>query len=37
MNEDQLEHMFLPYGTIVQKKLLMDKMTGLSRGIAFIR
>ncbi|XP_008476189.1 sex-lethal homolog isoform X2 [Diaphorina citri] len=37
ITEDQLEHMFSPYGRIVQKNILKDKITGMPRGVAFVR
>lgn len=36
-NESDLEVLFGAYGQIVQKNLLMDKITGLPRGVAFVR
>lgn len=35
--EEDLEELFASYGTIVQKNLLKDKITGLPRGVGFIR
>ncbi|XP_054279461.1 protein sex-lethal-like isoform X2 [Macrosteles quadrilineatus] len=32
-----LDALFSGYGTIVQKNLLLDKITGLPRGVAFVR
>jgi protein sex-lethal len=37
ITEDELVNLFSPYGTIVQKNLLYDKYTGLSRGVGFVR
>ncbi|XP_042213812.1 sex-lethal homolog isoform X2 [Homarus americanus] len=34
---DQLEELFAVYGQIVQKNLLKDKVTGLPRGVGFVR
>ncbi|KAK8387110.1 hypothetical protein O3P69_018040 [Scylla paramamosain] len=34
---DQLEELFSVYGQIVQKNLLKDKVTGLPRGVGFVR
>lgn len=34
---DQLEELFSSYGQIVQKNLLKDKVTGLPRGVGFVR
>nr|APO14323.1 Sex-lethal 3 [Macrobrachium rosenbergii] len=34
---DQLEELFSSYGHIVQKNLLKDKVTGLPRGVGFVR
>lgn len=36
-NEDQIEKLFGDYGQIVQKNLLKDKITGMPRGVAFVR
>ncbi|KAK7070886.1 hypothetical protein SK128_003093, partial [Halocaridina rubra] len=36
-NLDQLEELFSSYGQIVQKNLLKDKVTGLPRGVGFVR
>jgi len=35
--EDDLDALFGPYGTIVQKNLLVDKLSGMPRGVAFVR
>uniref|UniRef100_A0A8D9BCY5 Sex-lethal homolog n=1 Tax=Cacopsylla melanoneura TaxID=428564 RepID=A0A8D9BCY5_9HEMI len=37
ITEGQLEHMFSPFGRIVQKNILKDKITGMPRGVAFVR
>lgn len=37
ITEDQLEDMFGKFGRIVQKNILKDKITGLPRGVAFVR
>ena len=37
VTEDQLEVLFNKFGTIVQKNLLKDKVTGMPRGVAFVR
>lgn len=37
ITEDQLDIIFGKYGTIVQKNILRDKMTGKPRGVAFVR
>lgn len=37
ITEDQLDSMFSPYGRIVQKNILKDKITGMARGVAFVR
>lgn len=34
---DQLDQLFAPFGQIVQKNLLKDKITGLPRGVGFVR
>jgi RNA recognition motif-containing protein len=36
-NEGQLEQLFQPYGNIIQRNILKDKATGLSRGVGFVR
>lgn len=35
--ETDLENLFKPYGQIIQKNLLKDKHTKMSRGVAFVR
>lgn len=35
--ENELINLFSQFGTIVQRNLLFDKYTGLSRGVAFVR
>lgn len=37
ITEDQLEALFGQYGKIVQKNVLKDKLTGMPRGVAFVR
>lgn len=37
ITEDMLDIIFGKYGTIVQKNILRDKMTGSPRGVAFVR
>ncbi|KAK7864814.1 hypothetical protein R5R35_001620 [Gryllus longicercus] len=37
ITEQYLEQLFGKYGTIVQKNLLKDKVTGMPRGVAFVR
>lgn len=37
ITEDQLEELFGKFGRIVQKNILKDKITGLPRGVAFVR
>ncbi|XP_018912418.1 sex-lethal homolog isoform X2 [Bemisia tabaci] len=37
ITEEQLEFMFSKFGRIVQKNLLKDKVTGMPRGVAFVR
>lgn len=37
VTEDQLEELFGKFGRIVQKNILKDKITGLPRGVAFVR
>lgn len=36
-NEHDLEMLFSPYGNIVQKNVLVDKITGMKRGVGFVR
>jgi RNA recognition motif-containing protein len=36
-NEDQVRELFSNYGTVADVKIIMDKMTGRSRGFAFVR
>lgn len=36
-NEHDLEMLFSSYGNIVQKNLLVDKITGMKRGVGFVR
>lgn len=36
MTEDQINDLFAQYGTVVSVKLIIDKMTGRSRGFAFV-
>ncbi|XP_017850404.1 protein sex-lethal isoform X4 [Drosophila busckii] len=37
ITDDQLETIFCKYGSIVQKNILRDKLTGRPRGVAFVR
>lgn len=37
VNEQDIDHMFSPYGEIVQRTVLKDKITGMPRGVAFVR
>ena len=37
VNEDELTNIFSAYGNIVQMNLLKDKITGMPRGVAFVR
>lgn len=37
VTEPQLQQLFAPFGLIVQKNLLRDKISGLPRGVAFVR
>lgn len=37
INEDVIENMFGEFGQIVQKNILKDKITGMPRGVAFVR
>ena len=37
ITEKQIEEIFNGFGRIVQKNILKDKLTGLPRGVAFVR
>ncbi|CAD6219246.1 GSCOCT00004877001.2-RA-CDS [Cotesia congregata] len=37
VTENQIEDLFNKFGQIVQKNILKDKLTGLPRGVAFVR
>ncbi|XP_012252007.1 sex-lethal homolog isoform X2 [Athalia rosae] len=37
ITENQIDNIFNKYGMIVQKNILKDKLTGLPRGVAFVR
>ncbi|XP_043072160.1 sex-lethal homolog [Drosophila grimshawi] len=37
INDDQLDRIFSPFGLIVQRNILRDKLTGRPRGVAFVR
>ena len=37
ITEKQVEDIFGKFGRIVQKNILKDKLTGLPRGVAFVR
>jgi protein sex-lethal len=37
ITEEMLDIIFGKYGTIVQKNILRDKITGSPRGVAFVR
>ncbi|XP_034945568.1 sex-lethal homolog [Chelonus insularis] len=37
ITESQIEEIFSKFGNIVQKNILKDKLTGLPRGVAFVR
>ncbi|XP_020296740.1 sex-lethal homolog isoform X1 [Pseudomyrmex gracilis] len=37
ITESQIDELFSKYGNIVQKNILKDKLTGLPRGVAFVR
>ncbi|XP_066584018.1 sex-lethal homolog isoform X2 [Prorops nasuta] len=37
ITETQIDDIFSKYGNIVQKNILKDKLTGLPRGVAFVR
>lgn len=35
-NDDELHETFAPYGTVTSARVIMDKMTGRSRGFGFV-
>lgn len=37
ITDNQIEDIFNKFGAIVQKNILKDKLTGLPRGVAFVR
>ncbi|XP_070144778.1 sex-lethal homolog isoform X2 [Drosophila kikkawai] len=37
INDDMLDRIFSPFGRIVQRNILRDKLTGRPRGVAFVR
>jgi protein sex-lethal len=37
VTEDELTNIFSAHGNIVQMNLLKDKITGMPRGVAFVR
>jgi len=37
INDDMLDRIFSPFGLIVQRNILRDKLTGRPRGVAFVR
>lgn len=37
ITEQEIENIFGQYGCIVQKNILKDKVTGMPRGVAFVR
>lgn len=37
ITEEWMDKIFGKYGTIVQKNILRDKLTGSPRGVAFVR
>lgn len=37
VTEDDIDKMFSAYGEIVQRTVLKDKITGMPRGVAFVR
>ncbi|XP_063853962.1 ELAV-like protein 1 isoform X12 [Scylla paramamosain] len=37
MTQQDLENMFRPYGSIITSRILCDNITGLSKGVGFIR
>lgn len=37
ITECQIDDIFSKFGNIVQKNILKDKLTGLPRGVAFVR
>lgn len=37
VNEQDIDQIFGDYGEIIQRTILKDKITGLPRGVAFVR
>lgn len=37
ITENEIDNMFGEFGEIVQKNILKDKITGMPRGVAFVR
>lgn len=37
ISEEEIQKLFCHYGEIVQKSVLKDKITGMPRGVAFVR
>ena len=37
ITEEEVHKLFCSYGEIVQKSVLKDKITGMPRGVAFVR
>ena len=37
LSQEELEALFRPYGTIITSKILTDPLTGLGRGVGFVR
>lgn len=37
VTEQDIDQMFNPFGEIVQRTVLKDKITGMPRGVAFVR
>jgi protein sex-lethal len=37
VTEEDVHNLFCNYGEIVQKSVLKDKITGMPRGVAFVR
>lgn len=37
ITEDDIDKLFGEYGEIVQRTVLKDKITGMPRGVAFVR
>lgn len=37
MTQPELEKLFIPFGNIITSRILSDNVTGLSKGVGFVR